>query len=126
MKPPGRMRHGETRGGHPMKKSIAVGALAFAALLSPMAQAGLDLPLLYSQGAVLQRDQPIRVWGWDAPGSKVTLAFDGTQAVAMTDEQGHWQATLPAHAAGGPYVLSIGDGHEQRHPARPRRARAGP
>ena len=89
--------------------------LALAALLPGVAQAGLELPLLYSRGTVLQREQPIRVWGWDTPGSKVKLAFDGSEVTATADARGRWQASLPAHAAGGPYVLEVGDGREQRH-----------
>lgn len=89
-------------------------ALALTALLPGVAQARLELPLLYSRGAVLQREQPIRVWGWDAPGTKVKLGFDGRRASAVADAQGRWQATLPAHAAGGPYALEVDDGHEQR------------
>jgi Domain of unknown function (DUF303). len=97
-----------------MKMLPLSAALALAALLPGLAQARLDLPLLYSRGAVLQRDQPIHVWGWDTPGTKVKLDFDGRQAIAVTDAQGRWQATLPAHAAGGPYLLGVDDGHEQR------------
>ncbi|OOG48314.1 9-O-acetylesterase [Rhodanobacter sp. C06] len=97
-----------------MKMLSLSAALALASLLPGVAQATLDLPLLYSRGAVLQRERPIHVWGWDTPGTKVRLDFDGKQANAVTDAQGRWQATLPAHAAGGPYVLEVDDGHEHR------------
>lgn len=88
--------------------------LVLAMLFPAVAQAGIELPLLFSPGAVLQRDQPLRVWGWDTPGAKVQLDFDGSQASAVADAQGRWQVVLPAHAAGGPYVLKLGDDHGQR------------
>lgn len=98
-----------------MKFSSLRIVMTLAVLCPAVANASLKIPLLYSQGAVLQRDQPLRVWGWDTPGARVSLDFDGTHASALADAHGRWQATLPAHAAGGPYVLGIDDGHEQQH-----------
>ncbi|QNK03950.1 sialate O-acetylesterase [Dyella telluris] len=78
------------------------------------AQAKLELPLMFSQGAVLQRDMPMHVWGWSAPGAKVTVGFDGAHAIAKADAKGRWDATLPRHAAGGPFAMDIDDGSEHR------------
>ena len=78
------------------------------------AQAALVLPRLFGDGMVLQRDQPIHVWGWAAPGRTVSLAFDGQSASAVAAASGRWDVSLPAHAAGGPFQLSIhGDGKSQ-------------
>lgn len=74
-------------------------------------QAAPTLPLLFADGAVLQRDQPMPVWGWATPGASLQVGFDGHQAQARADAQGRWKVLLPAHAAGGPYALSVqGDG----------------
>ncbi|MEO6102902.1 MAG: sialate O-acetylesterase [Pseudoxanthomonas sp.] len=82
-------------------------------LLLPLcAQARVELPLLFSDGAVLQRDQPVPVWGWSEPGAKVTVTFDGHSANATAAADGAWRAVLPAHAAGGPYVLEVSAGHD--------------
>lgn len=76
-----------------------------------LAQARIELPLLFSDGAVVQRDQPLRIWGWATPGAKVEVLFDGRKASAHTDNEGAWRVELPAHAAGGPYALQVsGDG----------------
>ena len=81
------------------------------ALASPLALAQPTLPLLFADGAVLQRDQPMPVWGWASPNAAITVSFDGKRATARADAQGAWKVTLPAHTAGGPYVLSVqGDG----------------
>ncbi len=37
----------------------------------------LELCPLFSNNTVLQRDQPVPVWGWDEPGTKVTVEFAG-------------------------------------------------
>ena len=47
------------------------------ALASFGARADIGLPLMFSDGAVLQRDQPIRIWGDADKGARVHLEFDG-------------------------------------------------
>lgn len=85
-------------------------------LLLPLcAQARVELPLLFSDGAVLQRDQPLPVWGWADPGAKVMVTFDGRSAAATAAADGAWRAVLPAHAAGGPYVLEVRAGNDNAH-----------
>lgn len=89
-------------------------ALALAALPAS-AWAELQLPLLFADGAVLQRDVPLRVWGWATPGARIQVRLDGAAATAVAAADGRWQAQLPAHAAGGPYVLEVqGDGARRR------------
>ncbi|KAB0529655.1 sialate O-acetylesterase [Xanthomonas cissicola] len=85
---------------------IVIGTLS--ALLLPQLASATDAPLLhpiFQDHAVLQRDAPIRLWGDAAPGTRVTVQLERTQVQARADRQGHWEARLPAHAAGGPYSL---------------------
>ncbi len=56
---------------------------------------------------VLQRDQPIHIWGWGDPNEKVTVELHGVSQSAVTDLRGRWHAYLPAMAAGGPYRLTV-------------------
>ena len=63
------------------------------------------LASLFRDHAVLQRDQPIRIWGWADPGDTVTVSIAGVNAKASAEKSGRWNATLPAIAAGGPHVL---------------------
>jgi sialate O-acetylesterase len=67
----------------------------------------LFLHPLFQDHAVLQRERPVRVWGWSAPGEEVTVSFAGTRVSARTDASGRWDATLPPMSAGGPYDLSV-------------------
>ncbi|QNH17174.1 9-O-acetylesterase [Xanthomonas sp. SS] len=91
---------------------LAVVALA---ALPASAWAELQLPLLFADGAVLQRDVPMRVWGWATPGARIQVGLDGAAATAVAAADGRWQAQLPAHAAGGPYALEVqGDGVQRR------------
>ncbi|MGH1561000.1 hypothetical protein ACRAWD_31400 [Caulobacter segnis] len=50
---------------------------------------------MFSDHAVLQRDQPIRVWGKAAANAAVAIDLSGTAASAA-DAQGRWSAALPA------------------------------
>jgi sialate O-acetylesterase len=92
-------------------KSAALGLslLAFASVASICAAHAGELPLLhemFQDHAVLQRGQPIPVWGNAQPNAEVKLSFAGKQVRARADAQGRWKATLPAQKAGGPYTLT--------------------
>ncbi len=56
---------------------------------------------------VLQRDKPIRFWGWANAGEKITVELDGKTASAVCDSHGRWQTELTAIASGGPYSVKI-------------------
>src|SRR5690606_35437957 len=92
-----------------MIRSTALAWLAaVAAVLLPVAVAAGEAPLLhamFSDHAVLQRDRPIRVYGEAPPGASVRVELAGRRVRARADGDGHWEATLPALRAGGPYEL---------------------
>ena len=67
----------------------------------------LRLPKLFADGMVVQRDVPIRVWGWAAPNAPVAVTFRGTTGRATADARGAWTVQLPAAAAGGPYAITV-------------------
>ncbi|MBD4033093.1 hypothetical protein GUH82_20830, partial [Xanthomonas citri pv. citri] len=56
---------------------IRRGCLLGLVLASPAALAQPSLPLLFADGAVLQRDQAMPVWGWATPHAVITVSFDG-------------------------------------------------
>ncbi|MGV6490301.1 sialate O-acetylesterase [Stenotrophomonas rhizophila] len=62
---------------------------------------------LFQDHAVLQRDQPIAVWGNAAPGITVSLTFAGQALTTRADAQGHWQATLRPAPPGGPHEMTV-------------------
>lgn len=91
-----------------MKRLFATALLA-GAVTSPAA-AQLRLPNLFSDHSVLQRDQPLHVWGWAAAGATVAVSLHGQRANAVTDRLGRWEVWLKPEAAGGPYVLTVDAG----------------
>ncbi len=78
-------------------------------LLSFSAFADVKLPSLVSNGMVLQRDIPMKIWGWANPGEKVTVSFKGKKIRSSADAMGNWSATLPATPAGGPYEILVNE-----------------
>jgi sialate O-acetylesterase len=61
--------------------------------------AKLTLAPLFVDGAVLQRERPVAVWGWAEKGKSVDVSFHGKAVNAVADDKGRWQATLPAMPA---------------------------
>ena len=94
------------------------------------ADAKVKLPALLSDGMVLQREQPVKLWGTADAGEMVEVRFvradvaDGRKTVwpvtvdgrrmktacaDTADAQGRWCVTLPPLKPGGPYVLQVND-----------------
>lgn len=82
--------------------------------LGAVACAGaLELPSIFGDGMVLQREQAIPVWGWASPGETITVRLGQESVTATADSSGSWMATLSAREAGGPYRLEIVTGDER-------------
>ncbi len=73
----------------------------------PVVWADVSLPVLFSDGMLLQRDLPVHVWGRSAPAEKVSVTFHGETRSAVADELGRWQLYLAPVAAGGPYDVTV-------------------
>jgi sialate O-acetylesterase len=75
------------------------------------ASAELRMPSIFGDGMVLQRDVPVKVWGWASPGERIRLELAGMRTETVTAPSGRWQATLTQMRAGGPHTLRVsGDG----------------
>lgn len=67
----------------------------------------LRLPHMLSDHAVLQRERPIHVWGWDAPGAAITVEFRRQHVSTHADDLGAWSLYLNPEPAGGPDQLVV-------------------
>jgi sialate O-acetylesterase len=70
-------------------------------------QANIKLPVLVSDGMVLQRDTRLIIWGWASPGEKVQIKLNKKTASTTTGSDGSWKISLPPMAAGGPYTMEV-------------------
>ena len=61
---------------------------------------------------VLQREKPVRVWGFGDPGEQVTVSFGDQRKQAKVGEDGSWSVQLDAMEADGsgrPLTMECGD-----------------
>lgn len=75
-----------------MTKSITTLLLASALA----AHAELKLPAIIGDNMVLQQKQANPIWGWDTPGTEVTVNFAGQTKTGKADDKGKWTVTLDA------------------------------
>lgn len=76
-----------------------------------VSNAPVRLAALFSSGCVLQRDQPVAVWGVGEPSETLTLSVAGQEKTAVADSNGAWRVQLDAAPAGGPYELAVSGTH---------------
>lgn len=63
---------------------------------------------LFADHAVLQRDARVPVWGWAAPGAKITVSFAGQEKNATAGTDGKWMASLdPMKASSKPREMIV-------------------
>ena len=70
--------------------------------------AEVKLPAIFADHMVLQRQMPVTVWGWAAPGEQLTVEFGVAKASATADASGSWKVELPpmdASAEGRPLTV---------------------
>jgi len=65
------------------------------------------LPRLFSDHMILQRDSDVVVWGWADPGERLSITLGPSKRETVTSTDGHWNVSLSAMPAGGPYTLVV-------------------
>lgn len=82
--------------------TLILTALAFSA------RAELKLPAIIGDNMVLQQQLANPLWGWDAPGTEVTVKFGTQTKTAKADADGRWTVKLdPVPANANPATISI-------------------
>jgi sialate O-acetylesterase len=71
-------------------------------------RAEIRLAALFRDGAVLQRDKPVPIWGSAIAREEIRVQFGGQTTETVADEQGRWQVTLaPLAASATPAELKV-------------------
>lgn len=76
-------------------------------LISVLANANIRMPLIFSDGMVLQRDKQIPIWGFADANESVEIHFNKQVKKTTADKNGKWTVNLSAEKAGGPFELTI-------------------
>ena len=74
--------------------------------------AQVKLPALINDSMILQRDEPIKIWGWASPGEEVEIKFAGKKYKAVAGKDKKWLVTISPMKAGGPFTMEI---HASNH-----------
>ncbi len=91
-----------------MSAKAWIGLLAILSIGMQAAQADVKVPALFADHMVMQRERPIKFWGWADPQETVEVRFGNASAKAVADTTGKWQLELPAMPASKtPSSLSI-------------------
>jgi sialate O-acetylesterase len=69
--------------------------------------AQIHLPRLIRDSMILQRDIPVKIWGWAAKDEQVKISFNNKTYKTVADAAGKWDVMLSATKAGGPYTMTI-------------------
>ncbi|MCE1197458.1 MAG: hypothetical protein LWW85_00695 [Marinilabiliales bacterium] len=86
---------------------LLTGMAFFFLMVCPAASAQVRLPRMISNGMVLQRETPLKIWGWAAPGEAVTVRFNSFSSQVITSGDGKWMVGMPPQKAGGPFTMEI-------------------
>ncbi|MBT8038131.1 MAG: sialate O-acetylesterase [Verrucomicrobiae bacterium] len=75
----------------------------------------LQVAQYYRDGAILQRDKPIPVWGHANQGVKVTITLGGVTKTAVANDYQQWAVEFPAmKASTQPITLTVESSHDRR------------
>ncbi|MBZ4651639.1 MAG: hypothetical protein JG761_439 [Proteiniphilum sp.] len=68
---------------------------------------GLQLPDIFTDNMVMQRNRPVKFWGTADAATKVTVHFAGKTSTSQSGHNGKWTVEFPPMEAGGPYNSTI-------------------
>lgn len=86
------------------KSTTALLALGWLSSVS----AALEMPSIFGDGMVLQREKPALVWGWAAPATKIDISFAAQSHSTQADPAGRWEIQLdPLPASSKPQSMTV-------------------
>lgn len=79
-------------------------------------KAQVNLPSIFGNNMVLQRNNDVSIWGTANPGKSVTVvtSWNGASYETKSDNEGNWKLKLKTPEAGGPYQMDITEGETLR------------
>lgn len=103
------MAHACEMGRFPGNAGLLEGLLLFLFFLLPVDLPAAEFAPVFTDNAVLQRDEPVAVWGTGREGETLTIELFGHKSTAIVSN-GTWRTELPAmHAAENGILRLRGD-----------------
>ena len=94
------------RGMNYAQKSNCLGILLSLSVSGAVSAAEFRMAHVFTDHMVLQRNMPVSVWGWAAPGESIQVTLGDKNATTVADVDGKWLAKLSPMEAGGPFTLT--------------------
>lgn len=73
----------------------------------------LALPKLFANSMILQRDEPIFLWGVAKSGASVSISFQSFTVTTTANEKGYWTTIFPPQSTGKTGDMIVSSGIEQ-------------
>ncbi|MBN2699178.1 MAG: 9-O-acetylesterase [Bacteroidales bacterium] len=86
-------------------KKLLLSVLACAMFSALFAE--VKLPKIIGSHMVVQRDQPVRIWGWADKNERIQVRFNGQLLNTKAGNTGEWMVTFQPMEAGGPFEMVI-------------------
>jgi sialate O-acetylesterase len=83
--------------------------ILIAILLANTLYSQVHLHHIFDNNMVLQREKPVRVWGWATPGERVKVEFNGQSKSSIAADEGEWQVyldSMPANSEPQDFIVS--------------------
>jgi len=91
-----------------MKKYVSISIIVLGLFLSITGEAQkLQLGELFNEGAVLQRNAKVSIWGTSKPSETIRIMIQDKKVQTRSDQNGDWKTDLSALKEGGPYFLTV-------------------
>jgi sialate O-acetylesterase len=68
---------------------------------------GLKLAAVFTDNMVLQRNQPIQIYGTANGGDTIEVTFKHQKKNVIVDKYGKWKISFPVLTKGGPYEMTV-------------------
>lgn len=62
---------------------------------------------IFTNGVILQRDMPIKIWGTVTPNAEINVKFDENTYETLACKNGKWEVILPPLPIGNPHQLTV-------------------
>lgn len=76
-------------------------------LITDFVQAQIQIPRLFGDHMVLQRNAQVKIWGKASANEKIQIQIDNWKDNTKADKNGDWVLTINAHKEGGPFIMTI-------------------
>ena len=90
-----------------IKKHCILFLAACCLFVSQNIWAEIKLPGYFTDNMMLQRDAPIRIWGWGEKNETVTVCINGQKVETKCGQDGTWETILSPMSDGGPCTLVV-------------------